>query len=251
MADPAKETGETKGASIPIDPNGPADTVRVFYRLLREKKFREAMFLTNLKPAIESLNDIEMKDFSVDFETIAGQVPAELEINGEIITGDHATVTVKLPKDNEEEKETQPIKLKKENNVWVILSTDDENGQKIRKEGKNYLYNLRMETHQDEARKMLERISKAEIAHSLQNGGAFAEMSALVESGYLPEDIQSSESTGYNYAVTLLPDKNRYTATATPAVYGKSGKFSYLLYLDDKGRSHVSGKDNGGRPLKK
>lgn len=248
---PANAAGDTGGATIPIDPNGPADTVRAFYRLLREKKFREAIFLTNLKPAIQNLNDTELKDFAVDFETIAGQVPAELEINGEIITGDMATVTVKLPKDDGGEKETQPIKLKKENDVWTILSTDEEAGKRIRQEGKNYFYNLRIKTHEDEAGKMLERISKAEIAYSLQHGGAFTEMSTLVAAGYLPDDIQSSDSTGYGYAVTLLPAKNQYIATATPANYGKSGKLSYLLYLDGKGMSHVTSKDNGGRPLQK
>src|ERR1051325_43603 len=93
----AANSSEPKGATIPIDPNGPADTVRAFYKLLREKKFREAIFLTNLRPAIEGLTDMEMKDFALDFEAIAGDVPAEIEINGEIITGDQATVTANLP----------------------------------------------------------------------------------------------------------------------------------------------------------
>src|SRR5688572_25835966 len=55
----------SKGATIPIEPNGPADTVRVFYKHLREKKFREALFLTNLRPAIEGLTDNELKDFAL------------------------------------------------------------------------------------------------------------------------------------------------------------------------------------------
>ena len=42
-----------KGPTISIDKGGPADTVRAFYRLLREKKFRDAIFLTNLRPAVE------------------------------------------------------------------------------------------------------------------------------------------------------------------------------------------------------
>src|SRR5206468_8878517 len=115
-------SAEAKGATIPIDPNGPADTVRAFYKLLREKKFREAIFLTNLRPAIEGLTDMEMKDFALDFEAIAGQVPAEVEINGEIITADNATVTANLPNADGDKKEIQTIKLRKENGIWVILS---------------------------------------------------------------------------------------------------------------------------------
>src|SRR4051794_33760470 len=150
------------GASIPIVPNGPADTVRVFYKLLRDKKFREAIFLTNLKPAIANLTDDELKDFALDLESISGQVPAEVEINGEIITGDQATVTVKLPKADNDGDETQPVKLKRAGDVWEIVTVDDDAAKRIKKEGKNYFHNLRIDTHQDEARKMLERISKAE-----------------------------------------------------------------------------------------
>src|SRR3954447_2486204 len=68
------------GAKIPIDPGGPADTVKAFYAHLRAKRFREAIFLTNLRPAVEGLTDTELKDFAVDFESLAGEVPAEIEI---------------------------------------------------------------------------------------------------------------------------------------------------------------------------
>ena len=241
---------DPSGATIPIEPNGPADTVRAFYRLLRERKFRDAMFLTNLKPAIQSLTDDEMKDFSLDFEALAGDVPDKVEINGEIVTGDQATVTVNLPKEQGDDKETQPVKLKRDNGVWMIMTADKDAAAKIKKEGKDYFNNLRVHVHEEEARKMLERISKAQIAHSLQNGGAFTDLPTLVSAGLLPEDAQNDESTGYNYTIDLISGKNQYTATATPAEYGKSGKLSFLLYLDDKGRSHVKDKDTHGKPLR-
>ena len=249
--DPANSSAASKGATIQIDAGGPADTVRAFYKLLREKKFREAIFLTNLRPAIEGLTDTELKDFSLDFEAIAGQVPAEIEINGEIITGDQATVTANLPNDDGDKKEIQTIKLRKEGDVWVIMTADDEAAKKIKEEGKNYFYNLRIATHEDEARKMLERISKAELAHSLQNGGVCTDMQTLVTDGLLPDDIKTSDSTGYNYTIELIGDKHQYFATATPAVYGKSGKLSFLLQLDAKGISHLTSKDIGGKVLNK
>src|SRR3954451_23154207 len=98
-----------KGATIEIEANGPADTVRVFYKYLREKKFREAIFLTNLRPAIEGLTDLELKEFQVDFETLSVQVPEDLQINGEIISGDSATVTAKLPSDETDKLEVQQV----------------------------------------------------------------------------------------------------------------------------------------------
>ncbi len=244
-------SNSSQGATIPLDPNGPADTVRVFYKHLREKKFREAIFLTNLKPAVAGLTDTELKDFSVDFEALAGQVPTEIQINGEIITGDQATVTANLPNADGDKNELQTIKLRKEGEVWVILLVEGEGEAEMKKEGKNYFYSLRIKTHEDEARRMLERISKAELAHSLQNGGLITDMQTLIAAGLLPEDIKTSESTGYNYAINVASDKKKYFATATPAEYGKSGKLSFILQLDAKGISHVTSKDNGGKPLRK
>ena len=247
----ANSAAAPKGATIKIDRDGPADTVRVFYKSLREKKFREAIFLTNLRPAIEGLTEAELKDFSLDFEDLAGQVPAEVEINGEIVTGDVATVTANLPSNETGKNDIQTIKLRRENGVWVILTVDEAAEKRIKAEGKRYFYNLRVETHEEEARKMLERISKAELAHSLQNGGVCTDMAALIGAGLLPDDVRTSKSTGYNYTITLLPGNKQYFATATPAEYGKSGRQSFLLQLDGKGISHVTGNDNGGKPLKK
>ena len=247
-ADPANSTG---GATIQIDAGGPADTVRVFYKNLREKKFREAIFLTNLRPAIEGLTDTELKDFALDFEALAGQIPAELQINGEIISGDKATVTANLPDPDEDGKsKIQEIKLRRENGIWIILTTDEAAEKRIKAEGKQYFYNLRIETHEDEARKMLERIAKAEIAYSLQHDGICAGIAALVDIGLLPEDVLTSKSTGYNYTLKLSENKKRYVATATPAEYGKSGKISFRLAPDDKGIARVTSKDNGGKPMK-
>jgi len=244
-------SASSKGATIPIDPAGPADTVRVFYKDLREKKFREAIFLTNLKPAIAGLTDTELKDFSVDFEQIAGQVPTEVQINGELISGNKATVTANLPSAEGDKNETQTINLRKDEDVWVILIVDEAAEAKMKQEGKNYFYTLRIETHESEAKKMLERVTKAELVYSLKNGGTFADLDTLISGGLLPDDIRTSESTGYNYTVAPSPDKKKYSATATPAVYGKSGKLSFALTLDAKNIPHMSSKDNGGKPLSK
>ena len=248
---PAGDSVSNRGAMIEIEAGGPADTVRAFYKLLRERKFREAIFLTNLRPAIEGLTESELKEFAVDFEAIAVDIPAEIQINGEIISGDDATVTANLPDPDSGEKTLEQIKLRKSNDVWVILTVDEMAEAKIKQEGKNYFYNLRIETHEDEARKMLERISKAELAHSLQNGGLHTDLATLVAAGYLPDDIRTSESTGYIYEITVSGDKKTYFATATPAVYDKSGRLSFLLIPDPKGISKITSKNNGGKPMRK
>lgn len=247
-----KEVATTAPASaIDIKPGSPADTVRAFYTKLREKKFREAIFLTNLRPAVEGLTDAELKEFQVDFEVIANKVPAVLTINGEIVSGEKATVTASLPGEDPDKLEAQSIDLRKEGDVWVILTVDEAAEARIKKEGKNYFYVLKIETHEDEARDMLDRIAKAQLAFAMQNGGNFTGIDQLVAAELLPDDVKTSASTGYNYAVTLTPDKQVWTAYATPAEYGKSGKLSFFLTSDGKSTPRISSKDNGGKPLDK
>src|SRR5687768_527000 len=192
----------SRGATIDIKPNSPADTVRAFYTALREKRFREAIFLTNLRPAIEGLTDAELKEFQVDFEKISKLVPPAIEINGEIVSGEKATVTARLPTEDPEKEEIQQISLRKSGDVWIILTVDESAEKKIKREGKNYFRALRIETHQDEAREMLDRVAKAQIAFAAQNQGNYGDMEALIGAEFLPADIRSSESTGYLYTVT-------------------------------------------------
>ena len=242
---------EYKGATIAIKPNSPAETVKAFYDDLREKRYREALFLTNLRPAIEGLTDAELKDFQVDFEAISKNVPTQIEINGEVISGDSATVTAKLPSDELDKSEIQKIGLRKENGVWIILTVDETVEKVIKREGKNYFYALRIETHENEARDMLDRLSKAQLAYSALNQGVYADIPDLVKADLLPDDIQSSESTGYNYFVRLSADKQTYSAGAVPAVYGKSGKLSFAVEFSAKNRPTLTSKDIGGKPLMK
>lgn len=238
------------GPTIEIEPNSPADTVRAFYKNLREKKIRDAIFLTNLRSAVEGLTDAEMKDLQVDFEALSERVPAEIQINGEIISGDKATVTAKLPDEKTNQMKTQEIKLKRENGVWILKMVGDEAEKQVKKEGNNYFFALRIETHHEEAKDMMERIMKAEMIYALQNQGAYADLQTLVSKGLLPGELLKPDAAGYNYKVVLSADKKNYSATAEPTVYGKSGKLSFLGEVAGGKDSPVKSADNGGRTLK-
>ena len=236
-------------AKISISPNSPADTVRVFYKDLREQRFRDAMLLTNLRPAIEGLTENELKDLQVDFAPLASQIPADVSINGEIISGKFAAVTAKLPDNETNELGLQEIKLRRENDVWVILTVDEEAEKVVKKEGKNYFFALKIETHQNEAKEMLNRINKAQMVYAMQNKGIYGNFPSLIESGFLPEDILTSDSTGYAYKLYLSPDKKSFTATAEPAVYGKTGKLSFWFEVNGGKTSALQNKDNNGKTL--
>ena len=65
------------------------------------------------------------------------------------------------------------------------------------------------------------------------------------KAGLLPDDVVSSDSTGYAYSVKLSSDKKKYSAEAVPAVYGKTGKLSFTVELNDKRQPHLASKDYG------
>jgi len=208
------------------------------------------MFLTNLRPAVESLTDAELKDLQVDFEPLAAQVPPEIEINGEIISKNKATVTAKLPDNETGEVKLQEINLREENGVWVILTVDEAAEAEIKKEGKNYFFALRIETHHNEAKAMLNRIAKAQMIYSAQNGGLYGEMPVLVEKNLLPEDARTPATTGYNYRIELSGDKKKYTAIATPADYGKTGNLSFWFETGGNKNFIIKSKDTKGQTPK-
>jgi hypothetical protein len=239
-----------RGPTIEIKPNSPADTVRAFYEALREKRFRQAIFLTNLRPAVEGLTEDELKEFQVDFESIAKYVPSQLEINGEVISGNNATVTAKLPNKDLDKEEIQQLRLRKEGDVWILLTVEESAEKKIKQEGKNYFWALRIDAHQDDAREMMDRVAKAQMAFAATNGGLFGDMNALINAQFLPEDIRTSESTGYLYTVTVSSDRRKYAAAAVPEVYGKSGRLSFKIELDSDRQPHLTSRDEGARKAK-
>jgi hypothetical protein len=245
--DAAKLEMARTGAKIKINKNSPADTVMTFYSRLRENKFRDAIVLTNLRPAIEGLSDAEMKDLGVDFGFLAQKIPAKTPINGEITTGIKATVTIELP-DNETDKTTlQKINLREENGNWIILTVDEKAENEVKKEGKNYFFALRMDVHHKEAKAMLDRIGKAQMIYSMQNGGKFGDLESLVNKGFVPQDAVNSVTTGYNYNVKLAENQSQYTATATPEVYGKTGKLSFALKITSEKQPELVSRDIRGK----
>lgn len=237
------------GAQIEIKENSPADTVMTFYARLRENRFRDAFLLTNLRPAIEGLTDAEMRDLGVDFGFLANKIPADIPINGEIITGEKASVTVEMP-DNETEKLlVQKINLRRENGIWTILTVDEKAEAEVRKQGKNYFFALRLNVHHEEARAMLDRIGKAQMIFSMQNGGEFGDLPTLIEKGFVPPDARTAATTGYNFDIKLDSARRQYTATATPDVYGKTGKLSFALKITSDRQPELVSRDVRGKSL--
>src|ERR1043166_3835470 len=144
----------------------PSDTVREFYKAMREKRFREAFDLSIYKPAIDPLKPQEFEELRPDFEKMAAIIPAEVNLGGEQISGDMATVFVKI-KEGDNPETAEPVTLILVNGNWII--GDKENEAIVKKAGKQFFFNARIDTHHDEVQAMLTRVSLAELLYSQHN----------------------------------------------------------------------------------
>ena len=220
----------------------PTDTVRAFYRLMREKKFREAFGMSIYRPAIESLDAKEFDDLRPDFEKMAAAIPPEVELSGETISGDLATVFVKVKETAETAEKSEPVMLIKSKGIWIVGDPDSE--AIVKKAGKRFFFDARIDTHHNDVQDMMTRITLAEIAHSAEKNGKFANLAELIKLGLLPKDLEGTESTGYRFAVNTSADGKTWYATAEPAQYGRTGRLSF--YVDGAG---VKSGDVAGKPL--
>ncbi len=220
----------------------PSDTVREFYKAMREKRFKEAFAMSIYKPAIESLKPQDFDDLKPDFDAMAAAIPETVEINGEQISGDTATVFAKVPSGDDAAAAPEPITLIKVDGQWII--GDKENQEIVKKAGNKFFINARIETHQKEVTTMLQRIRVAELLYSEEHGGVFGDIPTVVATGLLPKDLEGTESTGYRFHVTVGKDAKSYTAGAEPAEYGRTGRLSY--FMDQSG---IRSGDVAGKPL--
>src|SRR6185295_13981298 len=120
-------------------PRTPTETMREFYRMMREKKYREAFGISIYRAAIEGLSAQEFDDLKPDFDKMAiavsEKIPEKVDITGEQISGDVATVFVKVVDADGKEK-IEPASLIKIDNTWIV--GDRENLEMVRKEGKKF-----------------------------------------------------------------------------------------------------------------
>lgn len=220
----------------------PSDTVREFYKAMHEKRFREAFALSIYKTAIAGLSDQEFEDLRPDFNNMAAAIPDQVEINGEQISGDIATVFVKVTSLEDPVGKPEPVTLILVGGEWIIGTKDDQ--EVVKKAGNSFFFNARIDTHHGEVTSMMARIKVAELIYSQQHNGVFGDLPALIAAELLPKDIEGTESTGYRFRLTLGKDSKTYTVNAEPAQYGRTGRLSY--FLDSTGMRSA---DNGGKPL--
>lgn len=226
-------------------PRTPTETTRAFYTLMREKKYREAFAISIYQPAVQELTAQEFEDFRPDFDklalAIAEELPGKIDVGGEQISGDLATVFVKTvgPDGNEKIK---PATLMKVSGGWIV--GDKESLEVVKKAGKKFFFEARINAHHDDVQNMMTRISLAQVLYSQGHEGRFGNMAELIAAGAVPKDIEGPESTGYRFQIVRSADAKSWYATAEPVQYNRTGRLSF--YLDASG---VRSGDTGGKPL--
>src|ERR1044072_7165231 len=223
----------------------PTETMREFYRMMREKKYREAFGMSIYRQAIEGLSAQEYDDLKPDFDKMAvavsERIPDKVDITGEQISGETATVFVKVVEADGKER-IEPAALIKVDNGWIV--GDRENLELVRKEGKKFFFEARINAHHSDVPDMLTRISLAQVVYAQGHSGSFGSMAELIAGGLIPKDIEGPETTGYRFQVVRAADGKSWYATAEPAQYGRTGRLSF--FLDASG---VNSGDVGGKPL--
>lgn len=240
MALPCGGAGAAALVSIQGTPRTPSETVREFYKALSEKRFREAFAISTLKGAVEGLSNEEFEDLRPDFERMA-LAAGNVLISGEQVSGETATVFVKM-KGGEPTEPPEQVSLMRVGGIWIV--GDKASQDAVNKEGKKYFFKARIDTHHGEVQSMLQRISVGQLVYSQQHGGQYGDLQALIGAGLIPKDLESTESTGYRFHITVSADGKTFTAGAEPARYGRTGRLSF--FLDKTG---IRSADTGGKPF--
>ena len=241
LAQTANAAPQAQIANTAPQARTPIQTVSEFYKALRERRFREAFALSIYKPALEGLSAEEYAELQPEFEKLAGAVPEKIEFGGEQISGNTATVFARVGGESAQ-LEAIPL-LRGADGAWIFGDADDQ--AIVKSDGKEFFLKARINTHHKEVESLLLKMANAEAAYSAMNGGRFAEMPVLLASKpALREEIESSQTLGYTFRITLGRDGKSYSVHAEPTRYGRTGLLSY--YMDQTG---IQQKDTGGKPL--
>jgi hypothetical protein len=172
---------------------------------------------------------------------MAAAIPEKVEVSGEQISGDIATVFVKIA-DGDKSAQAEPVTLIRDVGAWIVGDKDSQDI--VRKAGKQFFFEARIETHHNEVQAMLQRINLAQQLYASQHNNVFADMPALIATGLVPKDVEAPEGMGYRFHVALGKDAKSWTAGAEPVRYKRTGRLSF--FMDQTG---IRSGDAGGKPI--
>lgn len=204
---------------------------------MRARRYVEGFRLSVYGPAVETLAPEELRELEADFIRIAEGLPDNVETRGEQISGDTATVFVKLPG----AQQSQGVALVKIDGHWRV--GDKETWQVVRKEGRDFFFNARISISEQEAAEWLAEIFGAETIYFQARAG-FTTLEELIRLGGISKQLANGSESGYRFTLHLEADGRSFTVQAIPAQYGRTGRRSF--YLDQTGV--IRAEDRKGQP---
>lgn len=204
----------------------PTQTVVAFYRLLREQNYRGGMALSVFGEAVSELSEEDLIDLTPDFQKTFSAIPETLDVRGEQISGDAATVFVRFGGPNDP---ADTVSLVRDGGRWLVGDRDVLGV--VREQKSAYFFNVRVTVNHNEVYDLLKRITGCEDVH-FRRTKSFATLDELIATEGLTDDLKQGAASGYRFTVNLTPDRQAYTVVAIPARYGRTGRLSF--YADAK-----------------
>ncbi|MFN7947465.1 MAG: hypothetical protein U0Z53_19100 [Blastocatellia bacterium] len=215
----------------------PVAIVKKFYQQLHARKYVEGFRLSVYSPAVESLSPQEISELEPDFQRLAEHLPENVEISGEQISGDTATVFIKMPGADK----TQEITLVRIDGHWRV--GDRDTYRVVKKQGHDFFFNVRISVSENEAAEWLEEIFGAEIIYQKAKS-KFTTLEELIQLGGVSKQLTSGAESGYRFELKLATDGQSFTVSAVPAEYGRTGRRSF--FMDQTGV--IRAEDRKGQP---
>ncbi len=215
----------------------PSFVVQQFYKLLRAKRYTEGFRHSIFTLALEGLSADELRELEPDFERIATALPEQVEIRGEEISGEKATVFVKLP----HETQAQEIALIKVASHWII--GDRETQKLLKEQGRHYFFNERIRVSEAEANEWLQEILGAQLVY-FKAKQRYTTLDELIKLGGVSPQLSNEAVNGYRFAVLPGKDGQSFIVTAVPVTYGRTGRLSF--YTDQT--NLIRAEDKNGQP---
>ena len=215
----------------------PAKTVQEFYGHLRARRYLEGFRLSVYGAAVEGLSEEERRELEPEFARMAKALPEQVETRGEQISGETATVFIKLP----QEKRMQEVSLVRIDGKWRV--GDRETYQLVVREGRGFFFNARLRVGEAEAYEWLLEIVGAQAIHfsSKQRYGTLEDLVAL---GGVSKQLVNGSESGYRFRLAVSEDGKGYRVHAVPAEYGRTGRLSF--YADQT--NAIRAEDKEGQP---
>ncbi len=211
----------------------PSSTVRKFYDLLRHKRYFEGFSVSVYRAALDGLKEEDLRELEPEFERLASSLPELVQIEGEQISGDRASVFVKLPN----EQKAQEVTLIKQSGQWIVGDLDTQ--KYVKKQGRNFFFNERIRVSEAETNEWMQEILGYELIYfkAKQSYATFADLSKLSS---VSAQLLTGTVSGYVFEIQVSADAKSFSATARPVVYGRTGRLSFyadqanLVRAEDK-----------------